>query len=159
MSKFILTGWEDNDDSFCVLLIATHLDDYRLAYLINKQHNLNFVNVTTQKGVFSNQKSTYFNIYQSDKGVRSECAYLVHNQIVSLETVASPDNLFSEQMPKSKPLLKTCQQWPFFLLSFQGEELRRNLRLMRDISAIQLIDFQHLSKNEQQILNNIFYEN
>ena len=160
MSKHTLSGWEEEDKDVSVILIATHLDDFRLAYSLNKHCSTLFVNVSDVLNIQKFGENHSFTKYVSNYKSTTNRCYLVHNQIITKSSPATSKGLFANSESIKLPLLKSYSKWPFLLISSSesSQELMNGIRLTPNISAFQAVDFQSLSKYNQNIIYNIYNE-
>jgi hypothetical protein len=160
MSKQTLSGWKEDDKNISVILITAHLDDFRLAYTLNRYCLTQFVNISNlPKTSQAKQNQSFTKFVSAQSSTISRC-YLVHNQYVIKNSTSTSANLFNNLETVKLPLIKSYPKWPYILIhsSESHQELLLRVRLVPNIIAHQVVDFQTLSNNDQNIIYNIYNE-
>ncbi len=160
MSKQTLYALEEDDRKIGIMLVASNLEDYRLAYTLNKFCTTNFVCVSEFPRSLKNMTNSSFSFFFSLANSTLSSCYLVNNQMLVKSTQPILDNLFERPDSHVLPMLKGFAKWPYFLL-FPLEwltEWNEILAHIRTITATQIIDFQSLPKSDKNIIYTIYNE-
>ncbi len=160
MSKQSLPDIEDDEKNICVLLLSTHLEDYQLAYTLNKFCSTSFVSVFELTQFSKIKSDTFVSLYYNAAKAKLSASYLVNNQLLSKISQPTVEDLFTKPQLKTSPLLKEHPKWPYFLL-FSNDllaEWTTRIKIVRAITASQTIHFQSLSKSDKNIINTFYYE-
>jgi len=159
MSKQTL-GLEEDEKEIGVLLLSTHLEDYRLAYTLNKFCATNFICVSELPHYSKIKANTSFSFFYSLASSTLSSCYLVSNQVLNKSYQPILGNLFDKPDSHMIPMLKVFSKWPYFLLFplEYSNVWNKKLEVVRTITAMQTIDFQSLSKSDKNIIYTIYNE-
>ncbi len=161
MSKHILIDWEDDVDELSILLLLSSLEDYRLAFELNKTFGYSFSACLTDICKTNKKSQYYFRSYHSFDSNNNASLYLIENQSYSSSNPVSSGGLFETETHLTEYLLPKFSKWPFILVSEDLNSLNSFTKstLQSTITAKQLVDFKDLRSNEQNIFTHYYYEN
>ncbi len=159
MTTHLLHDWEEDVDLF-VVGISSHLEDYRLAYAINKALGTALVNEAAPFSVFSKKEEQQYSLYFSPKNYSLPHFYLVSNQSLPKNNLKNMPTLFSDEGLYRSYLLNRFKKWPYILISEDGAwfDQLNVLRENREISYLHPIIYTTLNKNEQALIKEITYD-
>jgi len=117
--------------------------------------------VSQERSIKKFDSEMQITMYYSPLQNSSAPFYLVLNQMLYKYNYQKSNNLFGQNLPLSTPLLKSFKKWPYFILTASPIDASfiNSLSQIQSIISIQPFEFQSLTKSEQLIINNIFYEN
>jgi hypothetical protein len=159
MAKLILNDWADQETTtLSLLLIHISIEDYQLAYFVNKHAGLSFkaaadLTVHAQHG---ESKHRVFSAKSSDNSL-----FLIGNQSYLSNSNAVYADLFHAETTARSFLLKKYSKWDYALLSADIDALLSMEKLFKQhaITVSQPVDLEKLNATEQAALTNFIYEN
>lgn len=97
MPALKLTDWE-LEDTYVLLAIHSTVESYRLAYLLNKYLNMQFVRTAYDHDIILTDAIAHYPVYKFEDHMQSLSLYLVPNKYNgTLRTTNTVVGLFSEQ--------------------------------------------------------------
>lgn len=161
MTKLMLDDWTDELPEIYILGIHSHLEDFRLAYELNRHQNTFFAVSQHALTLYDEAAKYEFNYFKNVGKLNTPTCYLIKNQSVYQYSVPDESQHATPLANKQKILIKTKQKWPFMLISHDLDWLvfLNKQRHPKVFLASQLIEFESLSKSEKETLITLYYEN
>jgi hypothetical protein len=154
-----LSEWED-EVSLGVVCIASHLEDYRLAFVLNRLLNTSFKNNASLIETSQKKKTFGFSVFISKESKNNPAAYLVDNLSVQEESPEASSALNGINPSIQGHLIKSLKKWHYLLCSEDLDWCAQTIKKLnsKDIIYYQSINYQHLKQNELDILTSIIYD-
>ncbi len=159
MSSFELTDWEDELD-LKIIAVASHLEDYQLAYSINKHLGILLTNRPNLLSIEKNKNNYQFSVFSSKVKSDAPIVYLIDNQSVQAEQISNSGSLFSDSFLYQQTLISTLKKWHYLVVWVDGIWTKNLLTLNQNKNILysQGIDIKTLTKNEQAIITSLTYD-
>lgn len=154
-----LTQWED-ELALGVVCIASHVEDYKLAFVLNKTLNTRFVNKATLIETKQKNKTFGFSLFRSERTRNKPVAFLVDNHSVQSDGVDAQSSLFYVNPLLQRPVISSLKKWHYILFSEDVDWCNevKTLLIAKDILYTQTINYQTLKKNELDLLISLTYD-
>ena len=159
MSSFELTDWEDELD-LKIIALASHLEDYQLAYSLNKELGILLTNRPELLTIKKNKQNFQFSIYSSKPKSDVPTVYLIDNQSVQAEQISNSGSLFNNSFLYQQTLISTLKKWHYLVVFVDGIWTKNLLTLNqnKNILYTQAVDIKLLTKQEQAIITSLTYD-
>ncbi len=161
MSKHVLTDWEDDIEELSILLLLSSLEDYRLAYELNKAFGYSFTSCLSDITKTNNKANYSFRSFYTYDSNNNSCIYLFENQSYSSNMMVSSGGLFGTESHLIDYLMPKYNKWPYILVSEEINSLSSfaNAKANSAITTRQLVDFKKIKSTEQNTFTHYYYEN
>ena len=159
MSSFELTNWEDELD-LKIIALASHLEDYQLAYSLNKDLGILLTNRPELLTIKKNKQSFQFSVFSSKPKSDVPTDYLIDNQSVQTEQISNSGSLFNNSFLYQQTLISTLKKWHYLVVFVDGIWTKNLLTLNqnKNILYTQAVDIKLLTKHEQAIITSLTYD-
>lgn len=159
MSAFLLTGWE-NEIDLGIVALASHLEDYQLAYTINQILNTKFKNNINPLSVDKKKHSYQYSVFKSIDTRTTPLMYLIDNLSFQEDLVTTNNSLLDNASFYQIPLIKTLKKWHYIIISEDVLWLKQMVKTknLHNIIYAHQSDIKTLNKYEQTILHSITYD-
>jgi hypothetical protein len=154
-----LTQWED-EIALGIVCIASHAEDYRLAFSLNKTIRTCFKNKAALIETKQKNKAFGFSVFVSQRRQNKPVAFLVDNHSVQSDVIDGQGTLFSLNPLLQRPVISSLKKWHYIMFS---EDLAwcnqvKDQLVSKDILYTQTINYQTLKKNELDLLISLTYD-
>tara|TARA_R110002072_G_scaffold174802_17_gene330551 strand:+ start:6749 stop:7237 length:489 start_codon:yes stop_codon:yes gene_type:complete len=146
------------DEDFLLLAIHSSLEEYKLAYLINKHLNLRFQRKKKDLDFFNKSATITYPIYEYSDTVKDDLFYLLSNvcKTITEKTVSAGSLFDTEYEEKTHYLVHEFKQADFLIkiitdeTQFYENEFLKKLSIIPGIVAAHKID-QNKLKSKQNL--------
>lgn len=154
-----LTKWEDEIE-LGIVCIASHLEDYRLAFSLNKTLTTRFRNKPKLVETTQNKKAFGFSVFVSERSRNKPVVFLVDNHSVQADARNENNTLFNLSPLLQRPVINSLKKWHYIMFS---EDLAwcgkiNSLLSSKDILYTQKIENNSLKKSELDLLISLTYD-
>jgi hypothetical protein len=159
MSAVILNDWEDETE-LGIITLASHLEDYQLAFVLNKHFKTHFKNNIDPINFNRRGRGFKYSVYKSSETKYTPTLFLIDNQSVQESSAEVNHTLFNSTSFIQSSLIESLKKWHYFMISTDAEWLNEAIGKIKleDIIYSLSIDIKSLKQNEQSILYSITYD-
>jgi len=159
MSAVILDDWEE-ETNLGLLAISSHLEDYQLAFTLNKLFRTHLKNKYNPTNTKKRGRFFIYSVYKSEETKTTPTLYFIDNQSIQESQAEATNTLFNSTGYVQTPLIESLKKWQFLVICTDIvwlEEVIKKL-ISKNITYTLKIDIQSLKQNEQSIIYSITYD-
>ncbi len=152
MSKVLTLGFEFDHD-YTLLAISSTLEDYRLAYYLNREFNIKLNCIP--KGLTFNDKNCAFTFYDYECNISFSSWSLLANKQIYTSVSENDNNLFKEES-KTNFLINEKKEIDYFLkingdVDIDEFQLTKKIKNIKGVITSYLINPQTLKSKDYLI--------
>lgn len=157
MSKYELSGWEDDVLHIALVCLFSNWPDYRIAHYLNSTFKFHFENRATGYPVERQGVSGLLSFFHSTNS-DINTTYLIDNKCFT-SSGQSGRGLFSEvNFVDQLSFIKSLSKWPYLLIHTSAESNKGwNPLVNNNIITNIAVDIQSLNRTEQNTINEFIY--
>jgi hypothetical protein len=145
--------FDDTIEEYCLIAVHCDLDDFSLAYVLNKNLRANFKRIKKSLN-FNNSTFEIFHWESIKKGV--SCSLVSNKNFVDSKINIDPSFLFNLSETKKVSLINSLPNVDYLIKVKQGLEINKTIKLLNEIPQLILsyiIENKEIKSNFNLILD------
>ena len=149
----------DYGKKYNLFALRSNLEDYRLAYFINKCPSFLFKRMTQDLHCIINKKNIYFSTFEDSSLEYEKSCYLIKNKSRYIESLDNNNNLFSSELFVNTAFLIPELSKFDFLLKLTGVWTKNEIQTFsKDLNMVAEIDSKtQIDLNQLKSINNLVF--
>lgn len=157
MSKYELSGWEDDELHISLVCLFSNWPDYRIAHYLNSNFGFHFENRESGYLVKRHGVSGLVSVFHSIQSDISN-TYLIDNLCFTTSSQSGKGLFSGVNFIDQFSFIKSLSRWPYLLVNTNTEPTQGwNPLYNNNIITNKSIDIQQLNKTEQKAINEFIY--
>lgn len=153
MIKLCLDDWTD-DINWQILALSTHIEDYFLAYQLNKTLGCRLKDSREPFSITHKKSTALFSCYISLACKKTPLLYLINNQSFNTDNSIGLGGLFADEENQSNyTLLNSLKRWDYLLITNDTPWIEANMNQIKKTNVTSnLFTYNNLNNKEQKVL-------
>ena len=149
----------DYDLNYLLIAVRSKLDDYRIAYFLNKSPFFSFKRMHKDLHCWINNKNIYFSSFESENSELKQSSFLIRNESVYSDKLAIKQTLFgSSLISNSAFLIPELKEFDYFLKLIGIWKKSEVLSLRQYLQQMKFVESEtEVSLNSIKSINNLVF--
>ena len=145
------------EENFLLLAIRSKLEDYRIAYFLNKSKFFLFERLKKDLYYLIRDKKIYFSTFESKNNELQQESYLIKNQALYTDEINSKESLFGNSLITSRLfLMPELKEFDYFIKLIGVWKKSEVINLRKYLQGIKFIESETQVKlNKLKSINNL----
>ena len=145
------------EEKFLLLAIRSKLEDYRIAYFLNKSRFFLFERLKKDLYYLIKDKKIYFSTFESKNNELQQESYLIKNQALYSDEINSKESLFGNSLITSRLfLMPELKEFDYFIKLIGVWKKREVINLRKYLQGINFIESEiQVKLNKLKSINNL----